>query len=692
MKRSVWLLTALLLLVAAQAGLATDLVERKVPATIAYPSDDMTGGAPIPENAWRPGPDFNAGELDEYLGDTLSVGNSYYNAQHNCTMGRMIAFTDGEVQINGQSETNVAFFSWMDKPSANEDVHIAFNRAYVDDSGDLLPENFPEGYRVDVGNVAAYVTLGFDAVNKLGFPVYHGGNSGEDMGCIIAREWNIIPGTFLEDDIPGVDNLETFWPRSAYDSENGVLHVVTTVNPEDPNGELVLPQPVYYSQHVYDPATETFTIGEQVLLCEWQRNISADIAVSADGERVAVAATISRDYFEHPDNSEEWTQYNQDIWLYESSDGGETWGEPVNITDFIPPDEDLLPDTTAANRDTLRAYCDVNTYFDTNDNLHLAFTTAGYFDLQGTLYPRFSWIYHWDEVNNVFTLAVNGKQYCYDPGGWHRAADRPNMYQDPDNGVLYMSYQQLGLNVLIGDTLNPLYETNSLDYSQSGFANGEVFITASPDGGLKWAKGINLTNTRYDADDQGAATGDARSETSPTIALDNEGDYLNLFYILDYEGGNARQEEGAYTQNNAVWQRVSKDDVMASFEEWVVNYPLHVDSSQFWADPDNWEWNGFLSVADDRSELQPGEFNLAQNYPNPFNPTTSIEFSLQRAGHVKLAVYDLLGREVSTLVNRALSSGSHTITFDGGDLASGVYFVKMTSGSHSAVRKMTLMK
>jgi hypothetical protein len=86
------------------------------------------------------------------------------------------------------------------------------------------------------------------------------------------------------------------------------------------------------------------------------------------------------------------------------------------------------------------------------------------------------------------------------------------------------------------------------------------------------------------------------------------------------------------------------------------------------------------------------EFALMGNYPNPFNPTTTINYTLDRANHVKLAVYDLSGREVATLVDGYRNSGVHGVNFDASSLASGLYIYRLTSGTNIASGKMVLMK
>jgi len=88
----------------------------------------------------------------------------------------------------------------------------------------------------------------------------------------------------------------------------------------------------------------------------------------------------------------------------------------------------------------------------------------------------------------------------------------------------------------------------------------------------------------------------------------------------------------------------------------------------------------------------PEGYNLDQNYPNPFNPTTQIRFEIGQAGMTSLKVYDLLGREVATLVNSDLPAGSHTIDFDATNLASGTYMYRLEANGYVLTRKMMLVK
>lgn len=91
------------------------------------------------------------------------------------------------------------------------------------------------------------------------------------------------------------------------------------------------------------------------------------------------------------------------------------------------------------------------------------------------------------------------------------------------------------------------------------------------------------------------------------------------------------------------------------------------------------------------SEL-PGKPVLHQNYPNPFNPSTVISYQIPVNSNVKLKVFDMLGRRVSTLVDKQMQAGSHSVEFDGGNLASGVYVYRLQAGSKVLTRKLTLIK
>jgi hypothetical protein len=94
----------------------------------------------------------------------------------------------------------------------------------------------------------------------------------------------------------------------------------------------------------------------------------------------------------------------------------------------------------------------------------------------------------------------------------------------------------------------------------------------------------------------------------------------------------------------------------------------------------------------ENQDITPSGFSLSQNYPNPFNPSTKITYSLPQKGFVTIKVFDMLGREVSNLINEEQSAGQHEINFNAANLPSGIYFYRISSLGSAIVKKMILLK
>ena len=99
--------------------------------------------------------------------------------------------------------------------------------------------------------------------------------------------------------------------------------------------------------------------------------------------------------------------------------------------------------------------------------------------------------------------------------------------------------------------------------------------------------------------------------------------------------------------------------------------------------------NGKISA--DIVAAAPTKFEM-ENYPNPFNPTTVITYQLPVNSHVTLKIYDVLGRKVETLVDEYQSAGSHSVQFNAQNLASGIYFYRLTAPGFTQIKKMLLQK
>jgi len=97
-------------------------------------------------------------------------------------------------------------------------------------------------------------------------------------------------------------------------------------------------------------------------------------------------------------------------------------------------------------------------------------------------------------------------------------------------------------------------------------------------------------------------------------------------------------------------------------------------------------------VENEPAGIPPAQFTLSQNYPNPFNPTTTIKYQIPEMSYVTIKVYDVLGKEVTTLVNREKPAGSYEVEFIGDRLTSGIYFYQLRAGSYVDIKKMVLLK
>ena len=98
------------------------------------------------------------------------------------------------------------------------------------------------------------------------------------------------------------------------------------------------------------------------------------------------------------------------------------------------------------------------------------------------------------------------------------------------------------------------------------------------------------------------------------------------------------------------------------------------------------------TAAEHYSEYVPQKFELFQNFPNPFNPSTTVKFFLPVSGVATLTLYDIEGREIKTVFNGYFKSGHSSVTLNGKDLASGVYFYKLISGDFAQTKRMVLLK
>jgi photosystem II stability/assembly factor-like uncharacterized protein len=148
-------------------------------------------------------------------------------------------------------------------------------------------------------------------------------------------------------------------------------------------------------------------------------------------------------------------------------------------------------------------------------------------------------------------------------------------------------------------------------------------------------------------------------------------------------GGSGFSEDGGTTWNRLNTQRYSALSFASPTAGWATN-----------AEPGQiLRFLGNLTTAVvEQADAHPEEFQLLQNHPNPYNPSTTIRFMIARQTAVKLQVFDILGREVATLVNDVRSPGAYSVVFEAGNLPSGVYLYRIHAGDFVQTKKMTVLK
>ena len=187
---------------------------------------------------------------------------------------------------------------------------------------------------------------------------------------------------------------------------------------------------------------------------------------------------------------------------------------------------------------------------------------------------------------------------------------------------------------------------------------------------------------------------------------EGDGNTLNDMVITDYQTVKLRAERQGCVNGRVYTIYLAAQDAAGNIgtAEYKVSVPVGkkqtaVDDgivyevySEFEVPEVNSQQLAKSSPEAETENLLPEEFSLAQNYPNPFNPVTTIRYALPENSHVSIKVYDMLGREVTELVNSIKNAGNHEVKFDASNLSSGVYIYLMEADNFREIKKLVLMK
>jgi hypothetical protein len=144
----------------------------------------------------------------------------------------------------------------------------------------------------------------------------------------------------------------------------------------------------------------------------------------------------------------------------------------------------------------------------------------------------------------------------------------------------------------------------------------------------------------------------------------------------------------SYTKSNFNYFLISDDSVWVTWQE----YPNNGTQSDIYAMKIKLDLSNpnILAVKDNQIPVK--DFSLSQNYPNPFNPSTTINYSIAKAGNIKLTVYNTIGDKVFTLVDGYKATGNYSVQFNGSNLASGIYLYQLKANDFIVSKKMLLLK
>ncbi len=333
------------------------------------------------------------------------------------------------------------------------------------------------------------------------------------------------------------------------------------------------------------------------------------------------------------------------------------------------------------------------------------------------------------------------------PGAWDSfTTDAPEVLRE--NGQYKMWYSSYNGNSLIGylgyatspDGIhwkkysgNPIFGPGTAAWEAAGPYSCNVVPTR---GGYKmWYDGYNLSITKWKigyAESPDGITWMRDTVNNPVLDVGSTGqwddvgagqptvirlgDSLYMCYVGSHGGNGTRTGLAVSKDGTTNWTRCTSNPVLVpggaatwDAERTCVRSVMRVrDTLHAWYDGWRTPFTSYqysighaaspvvvdttVGALDDGKRNIAGEFFLAQNYPNPFNPSTMIQYTIVNRQVAIVKVFDLLGREVATLVNEVKQPGTYTVSFDGSSLASGVYLYRLQTGTYVETKKLLLLR
>ena len=353
-----------------------------------------------------------------------------------------------------------------------------------------------------------------------------------------------------------------------------------------------------------------------------------------------------------------------------SDDNGTTWNEVIVTFDpyghVVGTDTTLVADvfmSAAGTEDNLivENFSQTDIIYDYLGNVHMVMNGYSFYYDESADSVQFAWpLLHYSSARGelaanfveITDTDISHADWLHDvmvnQGLWpgnSLGIGYPTISVAPDTSFLVVIWSQ------------PRYIDGQID-SADGFALSDIWLSMSPDGGDNWTAPEKIV-------DEPGLDVSFPTLAKPLTPTGTPGEYVyHMMYLEDHVPGlwiGATPENGP-----GLAQWVYMTDTLT------IPAPI-------------------IGVEDDDA-VTAESFSLKQNYPNPFNPETRIDFTLDTKSEVNLTIFNMLGQEVATLVDEVKAAGSHNVTWNASDVASGVYFYKLTTGDLTLTKKMVLLK
>jgi len=369
---------------------------------------------------------------------------------------------------------------------------------------------------------------------------------------------------------------------------------------------------------------------------------------------------------------------NSEIYYKRSTDGGKTWGSDTRLTNAIY--YSSYPSIVVSGNFVHVVWTDQR---DSNEEIYYKNSTDG-----GITWGVDTRLTNYYGASSYPTIAISGSlvHVIWEDDRNSTLSTEIYYKRSTDGGITWGSDTRLTNNP--ESSLSPSIAVSGtivhIVWYDSRDNNYEIYYKRSTDGGITWGADTRLTN-------------DGSGSLNPSIAVlgnnvhvvwhDGRNGVTEIFYKYSSDNGitwgsdtrltnsTGRSEYPSVAVSGSLVHVVWNDNRDGNFEIYYKHNPT--------GNP--------IGIQNISTET-PAKYSLGQNYPNPFNPMCNVQFSMYKAGSVRLVVYDVQGREVQSLVNEKLSAGTYEVKFDGSVLNSGVYFYKMMTDGFTETKRMILIK